>query len=271
MRKPEEVRRRALGRRGAPRYQPGFGTWHLASGRLTPATAVDPFGRSKVAVIQQESLRRVLEQAGLEVEQTSGTGFPFFNLYKLVVLLHGEALVKDASSASQKPRIATLAMRCFATLLHPSLNSARRGWQLAALTETTRLTRPQRTRTITDVTNSTPNQLQIKIFTDGANVAQMLELAADPLVKGFTTNPTLMSQAGVEDYATFVKELTARITDAARSPSRSISDDFSEMERQALALRDLGDNVYVKIPITDTSRQQLGSADGSTRRGRRVQ
>ncbi len=94
--------------------------------------------------------------------------------------------------------------------------------------------------------------LRIKIFADGANVEQMIELAADPLIQGFTTNPTLMRQAGIADYATFAKELTARIT---RHPIsfEVISDDFAEMERQALCLRDFGDNVFVKIPITDTS------------------
>jgi transaldolase len=99
--------------------------------------------------------------------------------------------------------------------------------------------------------------LNIKIFADGANVDQMLELAGDPLVRGFTTNPTLMRQAGIEDYATFVKQLTTEITEVPIS-FEVISDDFAEMERQALYLRDLGDNVFVKIPITDTA----GSSSG---------
>ena len=93
--------------------------------------------------------------------------------------------------------------------------------------------------------------LSVKIFTDGANLEQMLELACDPLVQGFTTNPTLMRQAGVDDYATFVKELTANITEHPIS-FEVISDEFAEMERQALCLREFGDNVYVKIPITNT-------------------
>jgi transaldolase len=100
--------------------------------------------------------------------------------------------------------------------------------------------------------NKVTDGLTIKIFTDGANVAQMIELAADPLVQGFTTNPTLMRQAGITDYATFVKELTTQITEHPIS-FEVISDDFAEMERQALCLRDFGDNVFVKIPITDTS------------------
>ena len=94
--------------------------------------------------------------------------------------------------------------------------------------------------------------LSIKLFADGADVAQIVELAANPLIRGFTTNPTLMRQAGIDDYATFVKDLTSRIADHPIS-FEVISDDFAEMERQALGLHDLGDNVYVKIPITNTS------------------
>jgi transaldolase len=94
--------------------------------------------------------------------------------------------------------------------------------------------------------------LKIQIFTDGANVAQMIELASDPLVRGFTTNPTLMRQAGIDDYATFVKELTSRITSHPIS-FEVISDDFAEMERQALCLHEFGANVFVKIPTTDTA------------------
>lgn len=94
--------------------------------------------------------------------------------------------------------------------------------------------------------------LNIKIFADGANVAQMIDLAGDPHIRGFTTNPTLMRQAGIGDYATFAKELTARIT-ALPISFEVISDDFAEMERQALVLREFGENVFVKIPITNTS------------------
>ena len=93
--------------------------------------------------------------------------------------------------------------------------------------------------------------LRIKLFADGADVTRMAELAADPLIKGFTTNPTLMRQAGVTNYAAFAKTLTAQIRDRPIS-FEVISDDFTEMEQQARLLHDLGDNVYVKIPITDT-------------------
>jgi transaldolase len=94
--------------------------------------------------------------------------------------------------------------------------------------------------------------LRIKIFADGADLAGMTSLAADPLIRGFTTNPTLMRQAGVDDYLPFVKELVSTITDRPIS-FEVTSDDFAEMERQATSLSEMGDNVYVKIPITDTA------------------
>ncbi len=96
--------------------------------------------------------------------------------------------------------------------------------------------------------------LSIKIFADGAEKASMLELYRNPLIKGFTTNPTLMRKAGVSDYRAFAYEITAAI------PDRPIclevfSDEFDEMERQALEISSWGDNVYVKIPITNTRGQ----------------
>lgn len=100
--------------------------------------------------------------------------------------------------------------------------------------------------------NAVVRDLRIKIYADGADVAATERLADDPLIQGFTTNPTLMRQAGVTDYAAFVKELTSQVATKPIS-FEVIADDFVEMERQALALRDIADNVYVKIPITDTA------------------
>jgi transaldolase len=94
--------------------------------------------------------------------------------------------------------------------------------------------------------------LGIKIFADGADLADITALADDPRVAGFTTNPTLMRKAGVDDYPAFVKELLATITDRPIS-FEVTSDDHAEMERQARALHELGDNVVVKIPVTDTA------------------
>ncbi len=91
----------------------------------------------------------------------------------------------------------------------------------------------------------------IKIFADGADLKTILELNKNPLIKGFTTNLTLMRKAGVEDYEKFAKEILAEIKDKPIS-FEVLSDDFDEMERQARKIASWGDNVYVKIPIMNT-------------------
>lgn len=93
--------------------------------------------------------------------------------------------------------------------------------------------------------------LTIRIFADGAEKAAMQELAKKPFIKGFTTNPTLMRKGGVSDYNAFAKEILAAITDKPIS-FEVFSDEFSEMERQAGEIASWGQNVYVKIPITNT-------------------
>ncbi len=97
-------------------------------------------------------------------------------------------------------------------------------------------------------------QLRIKIFADGAEKASMLDLAAKPFIKGFTTNPTLMNKAGIADYAGFAKDILSVIKDRPMS-FEVFSDDFREMERQARLIASWGENVYVKIPITNTKRE----------------
>src|SRR3990172_3122176 len=94
-------------------------------------------------------------------------------------------------------------------------------------------------------------ELNIKIFADGADKAGMLEMYAKPYIQGLTTNPTLMKKAGINDYKAFAKDILAAITDKPIS-FEVFSDDFSEMERQALEIANWGDNVYVKIPVTNT-------------------
>ncbi len=97
-------------------------------------------------------------------------------------------------------------------------------------------------------------ELNIKIFADGAEKASMIELAKDPLIKGLTTNPTLMRKAGVTDYAGFAKEVLAEINDKPIS-FEVFSDDFDEMERQARIIASWAPNIYVKIPITNTKKE----------------
>jgi transaldolase len=96
--------------------------------------------------------------------------------------------------------------------------------------------------------------LAVKIFADGADKKHMLALAADARVKGFTTNPTLMRQAGVADYEAFARDILAHIADRPIS-FEVFSDDFAEMERQARRIAAWGRNVFVKIPVTNTQRE----------------
>ena len=98
------------------------------------------------------------------------------------------------------------------------------------------------------------SELSVKIFADGADKAGMLEMYANPLIKGFTTNPTLMRKAGVSDYRTFAHQIIEAIPDRPLS-FEVFSDEFDEMERQALEISSWGENVYVKIPVTNTRQQ----------------
>ena len=93
--------------------------------------------------------------------------------------------------------------------------------------------------------------LRVKIFADGADLEDISRLSADPIIKGFTTNPTLMRKAGVRDYRAFAQEIIAAIPDRPIS-FEVFSDEFEEMERQALEIASWGQNVYVKIPVTNT-------------------
>ena len=94
-------------------------------------------------------------------------------------------------------------------------------------------------------------QLKVKIFADGALKNEMLDMHQKTFIKGLTTNPTLMNKAGVKDYRAFCKDILTIIKDKPLS-FEVFSDDFSDMERQALEIASWGDNVYVKIPITNT-------------------
>jgi len=98
------------------------------------------------------------------------------------------------------------------------------------------------------------DELKVKIFADGADKVGMLEMYGKPYIKGLTTNPTLMRKAGVADYRAFAKDVLAAIPDRPIS-FEVFSDDFPEMERQAMEIAGWGRNVYVKIPVTNTRRQ----------------
>ena len=95
------------------------------------------------------------------------------------------------------------------------------------------------------------SSLRIKVFADGADIAGIRKLAEDPLIAGITTNPTLMRRAGIDDYEQFATELLEVVPDRPIS-FEVFSDDFAEMERQARKISSWADNVYVKVPITNT-------------------
>ena len=98
------------------------------------------------------------------------------------------------------------------------------------------------------------DDLRVKIFADGADKAGMLEMYQRPYIRGFTTNPTLMRKSGVTDYRGFAKEILQAIPDRPIS-FEVLSDEFVEMENQALEIAGWGGQVYVKIPITNTRRE----------------
>jgi transaldolase len=94
------------------------------------------------------------------------------------------------------------------------------------------------------------DRLHIKLFADGADLKVIRTMAANPLIKGFTTNPTLMRKAGVTDYVVFAREALGIVPDRPIS-FEVFSDDFPEMEVQALEIASWGANVFVKIPVTN--------------------
>jgi len=100
--------------------------------------------------------------------------------------------------------------------------------------------------------------LKVKLFADGADLAGMKEMAANPLIKGFTTNPTLMRKAGIADYRSFARDVLAAIPDRPVS-FEVFADQFGEMEAQALEIASWGGNVNVKIPVTNTKKEFSGA------------
>src|SRR5215470_16784009 len=104
------------------------------------------------------------------------------------------------------------------------------------------------------------SDLKVKLFTDGADKAQIVEMAKQPWIKGFTTNPSLLKKAGVRDYAAYARELVAAVPDRHIS-FEVFSDDIAEMVAQARVITTWGRNVHVKLPVTTTRGEAL-SRDG---------
>ena len=99
--------------------------------------------------------------------------------------------------------------------------------------------------------------LKVKLFADGADLAGMKEMYVNPMIKGFTTNPTLMRKAGVQDYKAFAHQVLKAIPDRPIS-FEVFADEFDAMEHQALEIASWGKNVNVKIPVTNTKKQFAG-------------
>ena len=101
---------------------------------------------------------------------------------------------------------------------------------------------------------TTVENLKVKIFADGAEVKGMQDMAKQPWIRGFTTNPTLMRKAGITYYETFAKEVL-QVVKGFPISFEVFADDVAEMERQARKISSWGDNVYVKIPVTNTRKE----------------
>lgn len=101
---------------------------------------------------------------------------------------------------------------------------------------------------------SVPAALKVQIFADVAELSVARALARAPHIRGFTTNPTLMHQAGVRDYRRFARELLAEVTDRPVC-FEVTADELEDMERQALGMADWAQNVFVKVPVMNTRRE----------------
>jgi transaldolase len=109
------------------------------------------------------------------------------------------------------------------------------------------------------MTAPTLGTLKVKLFTDGADKAQIVEMAKQPWIAGFTTNPSLLKKAGVTNYESYARELVAAVPDRHIS-FEVISDEIPEMVAQARVITTWGDNVHVKLPVTTTRGEPLFEA-----------
>ena len=104
--------------------------------------------------------------------------------------------------------------------------------------------------------------LRVKLFTDGAEKAQIVEMAKNKWIAGFTTNPSLLKKAGVSDYAAYARDLVAAVPDRHIS-FEVFSDDIPEMVAQARIITTWGKNVYVKLPVINTSGTNQSKSNSS--------
>src|SRR3989304_6621172 len=102
----------------------------------------------------------------------------------------------------------------------------------------------------------TLSDLKVKLSPDGADKAQILDMAPPPWIVGFTTNPSLLKKAGVRDYEAYARELVAAVPDRHIS-FEVFSDDIAEMVAQARVIARWGEHVHVKLPVTTTRGEPL--------------
>jgi transaldolase len=114
-----------------------------------------------------------------------------------------------------------------------------------------------RTAALADIPKVELDSLRVKVFADGASIEGIRSLVENPVIAGLTTNPTLMRKVGIEDYEAFAREVLEIVSDKPVS-FEVFSDEPGEMLRQARKITSWGDNVYVKIPVTDTSGNFMG-------------
>ncbi|HEY1595171.1 MAG TPA: transaldolase, partial [Thermoleophilaceae bacterium] len=114
-----------------------------------------------------------------------------------------------------------------------------------------------RTAALADTAKVELGSLRIKVFADGASIEGIRALIENPMIAGLTTNPTLMRKAGIEDYESFARDVLEIVPDKPVS-FEVFSDEPDEMLRQGRKIAAWGDNVYVKIPVTDTSGNFMG-------------
>lgn len=99
-------------------------------------------------------------------------------------------------------------------------------------------------------------KLNVQVFADGADINQMKEAYQNKTVDGFTTNPSLMAKAGVEDYTSFAKAAVEAIPDASIS-FEVFGDDMETMEKEAAIIESFGENVFVKVPVVNTKGESM--------------
>jgi transaldolase len=103
----------------------------------------------------------------------------------------------------------------------------------------------------------TIDQLQTKIYADGAELNGIIEMSKNPVIKGFTTNPTLMRKAGISDYKKFAQDVLAAVPNLPIS-FEVFSDDLEEMYTQAVEIASWGKNINIKVPVTNTNNEFVG-------------